>query len=294
MEGERRRVEKLKHLLLGCVLAACSTLALAGRSCEEVPIRPETVSNALALATQVQTLLDERNAEVVLIGRAGQNLTRWGVYYSHFGFAWRDHPKGRWTVVHQLNRCGTDRSDIFDEGLGNFFLDDLWRMEAVVLLPDAERQERLVNTLRSGAHLDLHQPHYSMLAYPFNTRYQNSNQWALEVIAMAESRDVPVRSREQAQQWLKLAGYAPKEIHLPASTRLGARLTRANVAFDDHPGELRWSDRIRTVTVDSVFEFMRRRDAKAEVIPVQLKPVGQRDHPVIKTVPSQNSSTGPQ
>lgn len=293
MEGERRRFAILKQQLLGCVLAACSTLVLAGRSCEEVPVRPETVGHALALATQVQTLLEERNSEVVLIGRAGQNLSRWGVYYSHFGFAWRDHPKGRWTVVHQLNRCGTDRSDIYDEGLANFFLDDLWRMEAVVLLPEAGRQARLAETLHSGAHLDLHQPHYNMLAYPFNTRYQNSNQWALEVIAMAESRDVPVRSREQAQQWLKLAGYAPKEIHLSASTRLGARLTRANVAFDDHPGELRWSDRIRTVTVDSVFEFMRKRDPKVEVIPVRLKPVEQPYQREMKTTPSPDINAGP-
>lgn len=294
MPHEHRRCMNFKQMLLGCVLAACSTLALAGRSCEEAPIRPETVSNALALATQVQTLLDERNAEVVLIGRAGQDLTRWGVYYSHFGFAWRDHPKGRWTVVHQLNRCGTDRSDIYDEGLANFFLDDLWRMEAVVLVPETGRQQRLAYVLRSGAHLDLHQPHYNMLAYPFNTRYQNSNQWALEVIAMTESRDVPVRSREQAQQWLKLAGYTPKEIHLSTSTRLGARLTRANVAFDDHPGELRWSDRIRTVTVDSVFDFMRRRDAQAEVIPVKLSPARPQDHTPVTPPASHSPAPGPQ
>ncbi len=116
----------LQCLLLACAMGLTSFTAFAGRSCEEAPVHTATVANALTLATQVENLLNEKQAEVVLIGRAGQNLTRWGVYYSHFGFAWRDHPKGRWTVVHQLNRCGTDRSDIFDEGLGNFFLDDLW------------------------------------------------------------------------------------------------------------------------------------------------------------------------
>lgn len=279
--------------LLAGLMSLASAHALAGRSCEEVPTRPETLANALRLATQVEALVNERDAEVVLIGRAGQNLTRWGVYYSHFGFAWRDHPKGRWTVVHQLNRCGTDRSDIFDEGLGNFFLDDLWRMEAVVLIPSPERQARLAKLLREGAHLSLHQPHYNMLAYPFSTRYQNSNQWALEVIAMAESLDVPVRDREQAQQWLRLAGYTPKEIHLSATTRLGARLTRANVAFDDHPGELRWADRIRTVTVDSVFDFLRRRDPGAQQIPVRLnEPVARAS--AIASRSAEALPTGPQ
>jgi len=41
-------------------------------------------------------------------------------------------------------------------------------------------------------------------------------------------------------------------------TRLGARATAANVAFDDHPSDKRFSDRIETVTVDSVFAWLQR------------------------------------
>jgi hypothetical protein len=114
----------------------------------------------------------------------------------------------------------------------------------------------------------MHDAHYNMVAYPFSTQYQNSNQWALEVIAAAEARDALVSSREQAQQWLKLAGYQPTELKLGAMTRLGARVAKANVAFDDHPGELRWSDRIRTVTVDSVFAFILKRDANTKRIEI--------------------------
>jgi hypothetical protein len=35
-------------------------------------------------------------------------------------------------------------------------------------------------------------------------------------------------------------------------------MTAANVAFDDHPNEKRFSDQIETVTVDSVFAWMPR------------------------------------
>ena len=35
-------------------------------------------------------------------------------------------------------------------------------------------------------------------------------------------------------------------------------MTAANVAFDDHPNEKRFADRIETVTVDSVFAWMPR------------------------------------
>ena len=110
-----------------------------------------------------------------------------------------------------------------------------------------------------------------MVAYPFSTRYQNSNQWALEVFAAAAARDAPVNNREQAQQWLKFAGYQPTELKLDAITRLGARVSRANIAFDDHPGELRWSDRIRTVTVESVFRFVEAREPDAVRLEVTRK-----------------------
>jgi hypothetical protein len=35
-------------------------------------------------------------------------------------------------------------------------------------------------------------------------------------------------------------------------------MTAANIAFDDHPNDKRFSDRIETVTVDSVFDWMTR------------------------------------
>ena len=60
-----------------------------------------------------------------------------------------------------------------------------------------------------------------------------------------------------------IAGHALEsdgEAHgaLSAFRRLGARVVSANVAFDDHPNEKRFSDRIETVTVDSVFRWLER------------------------------------
>lgn len=61
-----------------------------------------------------------------------------------------------------------------------------------------------------------------------------------------------------AQAWLRLQGYQPTVLHLGPLTRLGARVSRAQVAFDDHPAEQRFSDRIATVTVDSVLTWLPR------------------------------------
>jgi hypothetical protein len=95
---------------------------------------------------------------------------------------------------------------------------------------------------------------YNLVSYPWSTRYQQSNQWALETLASAA--EPGIASREQAQAWLKFKGYQPSVLRIGALTRLGARASSANVAFDDHPNEKRFADRIETVTVDSVLVWL--------------------------------------
>ena len=62
----------------------------------------------------------------------------------------------------------------------------------------------------------------------------------------------------RSQAWLRWQGYEPTVLRLGTFTRLGARISQANVAFDDHPNDKRFADRIETVTVDSVFEWLQR------------------------------------
>ena len=95
-----------------------------------------------------------------------------------------------------------------------------------------------------------------MVAYPWAQTYQQSNQWALETLALAQ--DPAAATRERAQAWLRLQGYEPTTLRISAIKRLGGRLTAANIAFDDHPNDKRFSDRIETVTVDSVFGWLNR------------------------------------
>ena len=95
-----------------------------------------------------------------------------------------------------------------------------------------------------------------MVAYAFATTYQQSNQWVLETLAGAAAPGI--RTRRDAQSWLRTQGYQPTDLHLSTLTRLGGRLTQANIAFDDHPSARRFSSHIDTVTVDSMFAWLPR------------------------------------
>lgn len=257
----------MKRLLASIVLALLPLTAMAGRGCEPREPHVTEIETALTLGMRVQDVLAASGAQVALVARVGQDLSRFGLTYSHAAFALRDHPMGRWAVVHLLNECGTDRSSLHDEGLGAFFL-DVHRPEALVVVPSAALQDRLVRVLGSQTASQLHEPRYNMLSYPFTPRYQNSNQWLLEVFAAANATDIAVSSRQQAVDWLKATGYRPRTIELGTLTRLGGRMFRANIAFDDHPFGRRMAGHIDTATVESIVSFMQQRDPGTKAIEI--------------------------
>ncbi|WP_028101930.1 DUF2145 domain-containing protein [Pseudoduganella violaceinigra] len=257
----------MKHLLPTLLLAAATAgSAHAGQNCEHKPMSVEDVERSLSLAQRSMQVLDDSGAQVAIIARAGQDLSQYGLRYSHVGLAWRDNPAGRWVVVQLLNDCGTANSALYNDGLGNFFLSGVFRYQAQLILPSPEVQQRLVQVLASRTPVRMHEPHYSMLSYAWSTRYQNSNQWALETLAAASAPAGRVETRAEAQKWLNGAGYRPAGIDVGLGSRVGVRLFRANVAFDDHPTSLRIRGHFETVTVDGIEQFVRSYDSGARVI----------------------------
>lgn len=242
--------------LAGIVLAA-PLLAQAGQPCENKPLAPHEIVLSMDLAQRTVAALDASGAQVALVSRAGQDLSKYGLRYSHMGIVVRDHPAGRWTVVHALNDCGTAVSGLYNEGMGNFFLTDLYRLEAQLLIPGAEAQAKLARLVATRTPLRLHEARYNMLSYVYSTQYQNSNQWVLETIAAALAPGGQVETRAEAQSWLRSRGFQPPTIEIPAAVRLGARMFRANVAFDDHPFDRRMAGQIDTVSTDAVLRLMR-------------------------------------
>ena len=242
--------------VLGSLLSAFALAAPAhaGRSCEDRPPSKRMVEQGFTLAERTNIALNTSGAGVVLLARAGQDLSKYGLRYSHLGWAYRAED-GNWRVVHKLNTCGSAEAALYRQGLGEFFLDDPYRFEAAWVVPNDDVQRRLLPILNDERKVTaLHIKPYSIVSYAWGTRYQQSNQWALEMLALAMDGDI--KSRDQAQAWLKYKGYQPTTLKIDPLTRLGGRMSAANVAFDDHPNEKRFSDRIETVTVDSMFQWM--------------------------------------
>lgn len=281
-----------QFLALAALLGAGET-ALAGQSCE--PRRPtiESMRDDLALAASVARQLDEFSARegstVWLIARAGQDLSRYGLRYSHLGIAYRDaaalEGRGAWRVVHKLNQCGSSRGELYRQGLAEFFGDGLFLREAGVVALKPALAIRIVEALKDNATVSrLHESRYNMLAYPWSGPYQQSNQWAIETLAMLS--DPAVLSRTGARDWLRRQGYQPTTLELDAVTRLGARISTAHISFDDHPFGRRMAGQIDTVTVDSVFAWMERAGLGAAPLRLTARPADIAPAPQIPPQPA--------
>ena len=257
--GERPRralAPLVLRLVLGLAIASGATGRAAAAECELVPNTLAQVRQAVRAGTRLVDRLDETGAELAIVGRIGSDQSERGIRYTHAGLAWREHPAGRWHFVHLLNHCGSARSELFDDGPVTFFMERPFRYDAWVMVPDEELQRSLLELLRRGVDGRLHEPRYSSIAHPFRTRFQNSNQWLLELVALALHPEGP-STRERAQQVLRLEGFEPERVRLGFFERIGAR-RMDNVSLADHSRGERRAGGYAYVSVASIARFLER------------------------------------
>ena len=247
-----------------CLLAATclGSTAWGGQDCGERPApTPQALARGLALGERVRGQLEQSGAAAALVARVGLNLGEFGQRYTHMGLAVRDHVRSRWQVLHLFNPCGRADSEILVQPLEQFYEVDLFEYEALLLTPSYPVQAALRGVFMNPATTRLlHKPAYNMIAHPFNTRFQNSNQWILEMAALALDTGGTVKDRASAQAWLQQVGFEPGAIRIPNLRRTGARLFSPHVSFADHTQDEYERQAYLVITVDSIARFLTSQD----------------------------------
>ena len=233
----------LLRLAVAALAFCASTAASAGMPvfCE----RGKEVSAAeqdrvLRFAATVKRELEASGAGVALIARAGLDLSRFDLLYSHAGVALKDAGKA-WTVRQLYYACDEARPRIFDQGVAGFALgaDAPGKGHVSLVFLDQDEAERLEQAARDKAlALALLAGRYSANAYAFGTRYQNCNQWVAEMLAGAWGGiDTRAPAREQAQAWLREQGYRAGPVKVQSRWLMFAGQFVPLVHLDDHPAE---------------------------------------------------------
>ena len=229
--------------------------------------RPQAITAAdqdrvLRFAGAVKAELERSGQQVALIARAGVDLSRFGLLYSHAGIALKDNPGGPWTVRQLYYACDESRPRLFDQGVAGFALgaDAPARGHvALLFLPEEKAAPLAQAALDKPLALSLLAGQYSANAYAFGTRYQNCNQWVAELLASAWGQ--PIRqadARAEAQDWLRAQGYTAGPVRVPSRLLMFAGQFVPLVHLDDHPiGDVH-ALALRVSVPAAIEEFVRR------------------------------------
>ncbi len=230
--------------------------ALSLAACKQETISQDAFNKASNLGVKLIEQLERLNPRVALVGRAGTDLSKYGLKYSHAGLVFRNHPKGKWVFTHLLVRCGETVSKLYDEGAITFFSDNPHKYQAILIVPNPALQIELEKLLLEGTARNLHEGRYSVIANPDKLLYQNSNQWVLEMLAVAKSIYLPADQRRHAIKLAMEYGFQPETVKVGFFKRHLAAMFHPHVKLDDHSQDDRLSGKFSVVTVKSIKQFL--------------------------------------
>lgn len=258
----------------GLVLAAGEP-AQAGESAEggAAFLEPEEAGQ---FSKQIEQELAARGAVVAMVfrsGRARADLPD-GVAYTHGAF-WVYQaarlPDGREVkgyVVHNLFSGDGESRPVTQSALVEDFPFDFaagsHEDDVAVIVPTREVQRRLLAVIASPDYAALHVPDYSLLSNPADARFQNCNEFLLDVLAAAVWETADYR---QIKANLS-AAFEPTRIEAGGLKRALAPMADARLRTGDHDGP------VRTATFESLSQFMQDHGYADAILTIRRRPGG--------------------
>jgi hypothetical protein len=263
----------MRHLII-CILSLClwgTAVAAPGFSSassgggETTNFKAEEI---ITFAKKVERTLASKGAHVAILARMGRPLSDMprGMRFTHVAFVVYSQIQtadGRTLpgyAIHNLyqydDKPNTSRL-VIDYPVD--FFSGVAHMEAGILIPSAELQQRLVKLIASPAYASLHEPRYSVIANPYNEGRQNCTEFVLDVINSAIYQTTNVKQLKQVAQKFFVA--QPVEVN-PFKLLLGSVFS-AEVATSDHPSKP------VTATFERISDYVLKYDQGAEVLTVK-------------------------
>jgi hypothetical protein len=224
----------------------------------------------VTFAKDVEKYAASKGARAFIVSRLGTPKSELpdGVQFTHVGVAiystiqLEDGKTVQGYAFHNLYQDaeGSKTSSIVTDYPVDFFWGAV-ELKAGIIIPTPELQQLLIENISNGKHLSLHNPKYSVLSNPFNSKYQNCTEYILDIInaSIYQTTDI---------QQLKVnakAHFKPKRIKKSLKLLLG-RLLKDDVTTKDHGRKL------YTATFTTIGEYLESNQLATDFL--VLKPDG--------------------
>ncbi|MDD5295572.1 MAG: DUF2145 domain-containing protein [Rhodocyclaceae bacterium] len=245
--------------LAGAPLLPAQAVGFSGSSSgagEVIHFQPEQI---IKFAKKVEKAMAAKGARVAILARMGRPLAEMpeGMHFTHVAFAvyseitTQDGRKLPGYAIHNLYQEDghPDVSSLVQDFPVDFF-GGVAVLEAGILIPSPELQQRLLALIGTPTYKALHEPHYSVIANPYTLGRQNCTEFVLDVVnaAIYQTDDIG-KIKNVEKQYFK----AQKVNVSPFKLMLGSMFS-TEVAMSDHNGEA------STATFETISAYLSKYD----------------------------------
>lgn len=229
-------------------------------------------------AKRVERRLAKDGALVAVVARVGRPPGELppGVHYTHVGLAVYSRISTRGGgqlpgyAMYNLyqDAARPDRSTLVQDYPADFF-SGVYALEAGIVVPKPELQRRLLAMVADGGYRRLHNPHYSVLANPYDTRFQNCTGFVLDLLmsALYGTQDM-ARIETDIKAYFRATPIAVDPLKLALGSMLRQELSLADQ-----------QDGVRTATFESLVAFMREHGLAQEILTLSDGADGRGNRP---------------
>ncbi len=221
------------------------------------------VEQVLRFAKKVEKTMASKGARVAILARMGRPASELpeGMHFTHVALAvyseitTSDGRKLPGYAIHNLYQLDNqpDVSQLVVDYPADFFA-DVAELEAGILIPSPELQNRLLKVISSNTYRQLHDPHYSVIANPYTLGRQNCTEFVLDVThaAIYQTNDIQTIKAAEKQY------FKAQPVKVGRFKLLLGSMFAQEVSLSDHQGEP------QTATFETISNYFAKYDQGSE------------------------------
>jgi hypothetical protein len=252
--------------LIAFIIIAYASRPIWTESMQETE-SPFSIAQITHLSDRVNSQMAAKDVQVFIIARAGRPPEKLpaGIQYTHIAFGvysgMEDDSITPSYAIYNLYQDNENKgkSNLITDGTIDFLM-GLRGNNVRLLIPIPALQEKLRNLIGTTEYTTLHNPNYSYMSNPNNSKYQNCTEHTLDVINSA----LYETSNQDTLKLLALENFEPQTVNFSQLKIMLGSIFSAGITLADHRGK------VRTATFTTLTRYLEKSKLVQEMITIDM------------------------